>query len=192
MTSIGLFFGSFNPIHNGHLKIAQYLLYKGYCNRVWFVVSPRNPLKRDSTLLEETKRLEIVKAAIAGDVRIEACDIEFTMPRPSYTLDTLRLLEKKYPNTTFALIIGEDNLRDFHLWRDASVIADNYRILVYPRKGMKTSNLMWKNLFLVDAPMADISSTEIRQKIRNNEDISAMVPANAHHLILDCYNINES
>ena len=106
----GLFFGSFNPIHNGHLKIAQYLLYKGYCQRIWFVVSPHNPLKRDRSLLDEQKRLEIVKAAIRGDERMQACDVEFGLPKPSYTYATLQLLKKKWPEEEFALIIGEDNL----------------------------------------------------------------------------------
>lgn len=186
--SIGLFFGSFNPIHNGHLKIAQYLLYKGYCHQIWFVVSPKNPLKLDISLLDEKKRLEILQAAIAADERMQACDIEFGMPRPSYTFDTLHVLEEKWPGKEFALIIGEDNLRDFHLWRNAKTIAENYRILVYPRKGVDTSGLMWKNLFLVNAPVADVSSTEIRWKMKRGEDISSLVPVGALPLILKYYN----
>ena len=154
----GLFFGSFNPIHNGHLKIAQYLLYKGYCQRIWFVVSPHNPLKSDRSLLDEQKRLEIVKAAIRGEEE-------------------------------FALIIGEDNLRDFHKWRNAKEIVENYRILVYPRKGEGVSASMWENLFLIDAPLADVSSTEIREMLGEGQDISPYVPQPALPLILNYYSV---
>ena len=118
----GLFFGSFNPIHNGHLKIAQYLLYKGYCQRIWFVVSPHNPLKSDRSLLDEQKRLEIVKAAIRGDERMQACDVEFGLPKPSYTYATLQLLKKKWPEEEFALIIGEDIICDDKV---AMILGDN-------------------------------------------------------------------
>ena len=168
----GLFFGSFNPIHNGHLKIAQYLLYKGYCQRIWFVVSPHNPLKSDRSLLDEQKRLEIVKAAIRGDERMQACDVEFGLPKPSYTYATLQLLKKKWPEEEFALIIGEDNLRDFH-----------------PRKGEGVSASMWENLFLIDAPLADVSSTEIREMLGEGQDISPYVPQPALPLILNYYSV---
>ena len=124
----GLFFGSFNPIHNGHLKIAQYLLYKGYCQRIWFVVSPHNPLKSDRSLLDEQKRLEIVKAAIRGDERMQACDVEFGLPKPSYTYATLQLLKKKWPEEEFALIIGEDNLRIFI---NGGMLKKLWKITVY-------------------------------------------------------------
>ena len=159
----GLFFGSFNPIHNGHLKIAQYLLYKGYCQRIWFVVSPHNPLKSDRSLLDEQKR--------------------------SYTYATLQLLKKKWPEEEFALIIGEDNLRDFHKWRNAKEIVENYRILVYPRKGEGVSASMWENLFLIDAPLADVSSTEIREMLGEGQDISPYVPQPALPLILNYYSV---
>ena len=185
----GLFFGSFNPIHNGHLKIAQYLLYKGYCQRIWFVVSPHNPLKSDRSLLDEQKRLEIVKAAISGDERMQSCDVEFGLPKPSYTYATLQLLKKKWPEEEFALIIGEDNLRDFHKWRNAKEIVENYRILVYPRKGEGVSASMWENLFLIDAPLADVSSTEIREMLGEGQDISPYVPQPALPLILNYYSV---
>lgn len=183
----GLFFGSFNPIHNGHLKIAQYLLDNGYCRRVWFVVSPHNPLKDDRSLLDGQKRLEIVKAAIRDDERMQACDIEFGLPKPSYTYDTLQLLEKQWPEEEFALIIGEDNLRDFHKWRNAKEIAENYRIWVYPRKGDAASGLMRGDLFLAEAPLADVSSTEIREMLAEGRDISSCVPQPALCLILNYY-----
>lgn len=183
----GLFFGSFNPIHNGHLAIARYLLDNSYCREIWFVVSPQNPLKQDKSLLEEEKRLEIVKAAIGGDSRMATCDIEFTMPRPSYTIDTLRKLENNNPGRQFALIIGGDNLRDFHLWRNYDMIARCYRILVYPRPGIIVPQPDWENVILVDAPLADISSTEIRERIQAGEDVSFYVPPKASDLIEKYY-----
>lgn len=183
----GLFFGSFNPVHNGHLKIAQYLLEQGYCSEVWFVVSPRNPMKQEDTLLDECKRWEILNAALGKDPRMQACDIEFDMPRPSYTVDTLQALRERWPAKKFALIMGEDNLQNFHLWKKAEVIAANYRMLVYPRKGISTTRENWKNLIFVNAPLADVSSTQIRRMIKEGEDISAWVPSEALSLILKYY-----
>lgn len=184
---IGLFFGSFNPIHNGHLAIARYLLEESYCSAVWFVVSPHNPLKEQKELLDEEKRLQIVHEAIMSDSRMHTCDIEFGMPRPSYTFETLQLLEQKYPHEEFALIIGGDNLRDFCFWKNYQMIAENYPILVYPRPDILISGSEWENVKLVDAPLSDISSTEIRQKIRQEEDITEYVPENVVHLIYRYY-----
>lgn len=183
----GLFFGSFNPFHKGHLAIARYLLEGGHCREIWFVVSPQNPLKQDKSLLDEEKRIEIVRAAIAGDERMKACDIEFAMPRPSYTADTLRRLEDVNPGMEFALVIGGDNLRDFHLWRNHEEIARHYRILVYPRPGVETPSTDWKNVSLVDAPLCDISSTRIREMIRSGQDVSSFVPDGALRLIEKYY-----
>lgn len=172
----GLFFGSFNPIHNGHLDIAGYILDKGLCDEIYFVVSPRNPLKLDDSLLDENKRLEIVSAAIAHDRRMKACDIEFSMPKPSYTIDTLNKLSSFYPQSEFALIIGGDNLRDFHLWKDYREIAARYKIIVYPRPGVETHSPDFPDIEFVNAPLSGISSTEIRKKIQNGEDIANFVP----------------
>lgn len=191
MNLIGLFFGSFNPFHNGHLKIAQYMLQEKYCGQIWFVISPRNPLKKDFTLLDEKKRLEILNAAIAGEPRMIACDIEFNMPRPSYTIDTLTLLSQKWPDKEFVLILGEDNLQNFHLWKDAEKIADHYRMIVYPRKGIDTEEVREGNISVVNAPLADISSTEIRGKIDKKEDISALVPPGSLSFILKYYGSDE-
>lgn len=173
---IGLFFGSFNPIHTGHLAIARYLLEKGYCCQVWLVVSPQNPLKQNRELLEGEKRLEMVRKAVADDNRLSVCDIEFSMPSPSYTADTLQVLEKKYPDKNFVLIIGGDNLRNFHLWKDYRKILERHSLLVYPRPGVEVTEPDWKNVTLVDAPLSDVSSTEIRRKVQQGEDISAWVP----------------
>lgn len=183
----GLFFGSFNPVHNGHLAIARYLLDKGFCREVWFVVSPQNPLKQNKDLLDEDKRLEIIRSAIAGEKGMKVCDIEFRMPRPSYTWNTLQTLEKNYPEQSFALVIGEDNLRDFHLWRNYEEILRHYRILVYPRPGVEVSGAIPERVTLVNAPLAAVSSTEIRAKAGTGEDISGDVPAKALPLIIKYY-----
>lgn len=187
MHFIGLFFGSFNPVHNGHLAIARYLLDKGYCEKVWFVVSPQNPLKEDHTLLDEQKRLEIVQEAVSGDARMGVCDIEFKMPRPSYTFQTLQTLSGKYPQFDFTLIIGGDNLRDFHLWRNYEDIVSRYRILVYPRPDVIIPDVKCQNISIVDAPLSMISSTDIRRKLQHGEDVSDWVPAKALPLILKYY-----
>lgn len=167
------------------------MLQEKCCGEIWFVISPRNPLKKDFTLLDEKKRLEILNAAIAGESGMIACDIEFDMPRPSYTADTLRLLSNKWPDKEFALILGEDNLQNFHLWKDAERIADHYRMIVYPRKGIDTGKIRGKNISVVNAPLADISSTEIRRRVDKKEDISALVPPGSLPFILKYYGSDE-
>lgn len=189
MNSIGLFFGSFNPVHNGHLAIARYLLREAYCEEVWFIISPRNPWKEDSTLLDEQKRYEIVQMAIAGDERMAACDIEFTMPRPSYTYQTLRALQEKYPEKEFSLIMGGDNMSRFHLWKNYDEIIAHFRVLVYPRPGVDMGVLSKPCIALTDAPMTAASSTEIRQRVSTGEDISGLVPMPARELILKYYSV---
>ncbi len=184
---VGLFFGSFNPLHNGHFKIAEYLLEAGFCTKVWFVVSPQNPWKIDSSLLEEKKRLELVSTAIGNDKRMKAVDIEFSMPRPSYTYQTLRVLQENYPNMNFALIIGGDNFLNFREWRNATEILAEFPILVYPRPGISLFGRATGNVTLLDAPLADISSTEIRRKVKMGEDISEDVPSDIVDLVKHYY-----
>ncbi len=197
---VGLFFGSFNPIHNGHLRIARYLLDYGYCKEVWFVVSPQNPLKQDKSLLSEAKRLEMVQVAIADNVRMKACDIEFFMPKPSYTIDTLRKLDEQYGSLAegeikkdgkkFALIIGGDNLRDFPLWKDYRKIASDYPIFVYPRPGIDHPGAFYGNVVLIDAPLSAVSSTEIRRKVQHREDITPDVPPEIAELVKRNYEMS--
>lgn len=184
---IGLFFGSFNPVHNGHIGIARYLLDNGYCDKLWFVISPCNPFKVNQALLLEQDRLEMVKTAIAGDERMSACDIEFSMPKPSYTVDTLRLLSSRYPDCLFKLIIGEDNLCNFHLWKDDQWIRTHYPLLVYPRKGFECSGEEYPGISFVDAPLFPYSSTEIRDRIRSGGDISDWVPSCLRSLVIKKY-----
>ncbi len=187
MSMVGLFFGSFNPIHNGHLTIARYLLKYRYCEEVWFVVSPQNPWKKDQTLLEEEKRLQIVQSAIAEDSRMKASDVEFYMPRPSYTSQTLQLLKRRFPETGFSLIIGGDNLQRFHYWQNYEEILKDFPLFVYPRRGYPIPKLDAGHIVLINAPLSDISSTAIREKIEKNEDISTYVPASALALIQEYY-----
>ena len=184
---IGLFFGSFNPIHNGHVGIARYLLEKRLCAEVWFVVSPCNPFKVDRFLLPETERFEIVKAAIKGIPGMKACDIEFSMPKPSYTVDTLRVLFDRYPGQQFALIIGGDNVLDFPKWKEHRWIEGHCDIFVYPRSGIITSIEGFTNMTFVDAPLFPLSATEIREMIRKGDDISSLVPSEALSLIWKLY-----
>lgn len=186
----GLFFGSFNPVHNGHLAIARYLLDKGFCREVWFVVSPQNPFKQNKFLLDETKRLEIIRRAVAGEPGMKVCDVEFRMPRPSYTWSTLRALEKDYPGKPFALVIGADNLRNFPMWKNYEDILRHYRVLVYPRPGVELPGDVPASVSLVDAPLAAVSSTEVREKIAAGRDVSADVPVRALPLILEYYSGN--
>ena len=181
----GLFFGSFNPIHVGHVGIARYLLTEGLCDEVWFIVSPCNPFKVDRFLLPEAERLEIVKAAIRNDTRMKACDVEFTMPKPSYTVDTLRLLFEKYPGRKFVLVIGEDNVSAFPKWKDSRWILENCPMFVYPRSGER-ANLL-PGMRLVQAPLFPLSATEIREMIITGEDISGLVPGEALPLVKNFY-----
>lgn len=173
---IGLFFGSFNPVHNGHLAIARYLLEAGYCREVWLVVSPQNPWKEDRSLLDEVKRLEMVEAALAQETRMRACDIEFTLPRPSYTYQTLRVLQERFPGKQFALIIGGDNLQRFHCWKNYREILAHHPVFVYPRPGMEPPTLPEEGITLVNAPLMTTSSTEIRQRLRDGLPITHDVP----------------
>lgn len=183
----GLFFGSFNPIHNGHLTIAEYILHHHYCEEIWLIISPQNPFKQEIRLLEESLRLKIVKTALYSHSHLKACDIEFKMPRPSYTIDTLRKFSKQYPDKKFALIIGEDNLKNFALWKDSEQIISTYPIYVYPRPHIHTADIHFPNLIRIDAPLSEISSTEIRKMVREGKDISGLVPSSVLKLIETYY-----
>lgn len=173
---IGLFFGSFNPIHNGHLQIARYLLSHHLCQEVWFVVSPQNPFKLNRTLLAEEYRLELVKKAIQPYRGLKACNVEFALNKPSYTVDTLIYLRRHYPDKRFALIMGGDNLKTLHLWKSYEKILEWTPIFVYPRPGEEISDIRYKGVTVIDAPQTSISSTKIRNKVHHHESISAYVP----------------
>jgi nicotinate-nucleotide adenylyltransferase len=174
---IGLFFGSFNPIHIGHLAIANYVVEFTDLDKVWFVVSPHNPLKKKDTLLADRHRLQMVSIAIEDDNRFKASDIEFKLPQPSYTIDALAYLREKYPETTFVLIMGSDGLESFEKWKNYKEIIKGYQRYVYPRPG--TNPGLLKNIEngkVVDAPLMAISSTFIRQAIAAKKDVRYFLP----------------
>lgn len=190
--SVGLFFGSFNPIHVGHLIIANTMLEESVIDEVWFVVSPQNPFKKQNSLAHEFDRFDLVEAAIADHFHMKATDIEFQMPKPSYTSDTLAYLTDKHPDHQFKLIIGQDNLRNFPKWKNHEIILQQYGLLVYPRPNSKPSELEnHPNVKFIEAPQLDISATFIRKAIKNNRSVKYLVPEvvldriNAKKLYLD-------
>ncbi|MBO0932486.1 nicotinate (nicotinamide) nucleotide adenylyltransferase [Fibrella aquatilis] len=179
--NIGLFFGSFNPIHVGHLIIANTMATTTDLGQVWFVVSPQNPFKKTKSLLHEFDRLDMVERAIADNNRLKATDVEFSMPKPSYTIDTLDKLRSTFPQHTFRLIMGEDNLAQFANWKAHERILTEIGLYVYPRPAresvtMPSPFLTHANVRLVSAPLLDISATFIREAIRTNRSIRYMVP----------------
>jgi nicotinate-nucleotide adenylyltransferase len=181
----GLFFGSFNPIHQGHLIVAQSVLEFANLHEVWFVVSPQNPLKKNKNLLHEFDRLDMVNLAIKDNDRFRASDIEFQMPRPSYTIDTLAYLREKYPNKSFKLIIGGDNLDILPKWKNSEKIVQEFGLIVYPRPGGSAERLDNSNIAYVEAPQMDISATFIRKCIRQEKSIRYLVPDAVGEFIRD-------
>lgn len=191
--NIGLLFGSFNPIHVGHLIIANTMAENTDLKKVWFVVSPQNPFKPSKGLLHEFDRYDMVKAAIADNYKLEATDIEFQLPRPSYTIDTLTHLTERNPGKSFRVIIGEDNLVNFEKWKNYQQILDNYGLYVYPRlagvvgqsaAGVTISELKrHPNVKMIEAPLLDISATYIRNCIRDNKSVRYLVPESVEQMI---------
>lgn len=182
---IGLYFGSFNPIHVGHLIIANFIAQTDEVEEVWFVVSPENPLKTKANLLTDTHRLSMVRIAIEDNPKLRAIDIEFRLPKPSYTVYTLQALKEKYPKHTFTLIMGEDNLRTLHKWKNYEHILENYSILVYPRvktiqemeEGLEAPNGMLDlpNVKMVDSPVMTLSSSLIRNFIQAGKSVQYLL-----------------
>ncbi len=169
---VGLFFGSFNPVHVGHLVIANYMASFTELDEVWFVVSPQNPLKEKSSLLSENDRLHLVKIALDFHKKIKASDIEFKLPQPSYTINTLARLAEKFPEHEFCLIMGSDNLTGFHKWKNYEEILRRYKIFVYPRPDKKETEFdKHPSITFVNAPIMEISSTFIRQSIKEKKDV---------------------
>ena len=170
--STALFFGSFNPIHVGHLIIANTMLQQEEIDEVWMVVSPQNPLKERSSLLADHHRLQMVRSAIDDNYRLRACDIEMHLPIPSYTVVTLAALGEKYPDREFCLIMGSDNLATFQRWRNYEYILEHYHLYVYPRPGSEHCPLRdHPSVTMVDVPMMDISSSYIRAQIAAGRDV---------------------
>ena len=177
---VGIYGGSFNPIHNRQKKTREGFLKKIWLEEVWFMVSPQNPFKINSKLLDDTLRLQLVKKALEDKKNMIACNYEFSLPKPSYTWDTLQRLPSDFPTNEFILLIGGDNWQAFDKWYHAKDILENYRIAVYPRKSSETAgncNLFsTENVTLLNIPLVNISSTDIRQHIKNGETIKGLVP----------------
>lgn len=173
---IGLYFGSFNPVHAGHLIIASHILNETDLEKIWFVVSPQNPFKQENALLNEYHRLHLVKLATENDNRIKASDIEFNLPKPSYTANTLTWLAEKYPEHQFSLIMGSDSFQNLPNWKNGEWIIKNYPILVYPRPGFPVEQTHGARFTLVNAPLLQLSATHIRKSIAAGKSIRYMVP----------------
>ena len=181
---IGLFFGSFNPIHVGHLIIANLMVEASDLKKVWFVVSPQNPLKPAKGLLHEFDRYDMVRAAVYDNYQLEVSDVEFHLPKPSYTIHTLVHLQEKHPDKEFRVIIGEDNLSNFTRWKNYRQILDHYGLYVYPRPGTQLSELRsHPNVTVVEAPLLDISATFIRDRIRKGQSVRYLVPDAVEEMI---------
>lgn len=177
--NIGLYFGSFNPIHIGHLLIASYIANSKLVDKIWFVVSPQNPLKPSNSLLNEYDRLHLVHVSIEGDLRFAASNIEFSLPKPSYTIDTLTYLKEKYPKNSFSIIMGSDSFNNLSKWKNHTQIIDNHRVIIYPRPGFDADISKTPNAQTVEAPFLDISSTIVRQHIKAGKTIRYMVTEEA-------------
>ncbi|MCS6981043.1 MAG: nicotinate (nicotinamide) nucleotide adenylyltransferase [Flavobacteriales bacterium] len=183
----GLFFGSFNPVHIGHMAIAAYFLAENYVDRFWFVVSPQNPFKRRENLLPFHHRVELLRRAIGDDNRMSVCEVEKHLPLPSYTVNTLRLLMEKYPQEKFFLIMGADNVPTFPKWRECEWIATHCEVLVYPRVGAPLSwpphdashAHLFSNFRLAPAPVVEISSSMLRQWIIRGRSVRHLMPHEA-------------
>ena len=179
MKKVGLFFGSFNPIHIGHMVIAEYMVEFTPMDQVWFVVSPQNPLKKKETLLNEKVRIQMVRLAIEYDTRFKASSIEFDLPRPSYTIDTLVHLTEKHPKVEFSLILGLDNLATLHKWKNYEQLLKNYKLYTYPRVYAEATPAALEthpSVVMTEAPIIELSSTFIRNAIKEGKTIKHMVP----------------
>jgi nicotinate-nucleotide adenylyltransferase len=183
----GLYFGSFNPIHIGHLVIANYMIGFTDLEQLWFVISPQNPLKKRATLLEDHKRRTMLDIAIENNDRFRVCDIEFRMPKPSFTVDTLAYLKELHPGHEFVLIMGSDGLPTFTKWKNYKFIEENYRRYIYPRPGFPVNVAEHPNCKVVKAPMMEISSTFIREALKNRIDIRHFLPSRVYEYLVQMH-----
>ena len=174
--NIGLYFGSFNPIHIGHLIIANHVLNETAINKIWFIVSPQNPFKESKTLLNEFDRLHLVRLATQDDNRIKCSDIEFNLPKPSYTSNTLAFLSEKYPEHQFSIIMGSDSYQNLDKWKNYETIINNYPVYVYKREGYEIKKTFDKEAVILNAPIIQISASQIREHIRSAKSIRYLVP----------------
>jgi nicotinate-nucleotide adenylyltransferase len=181
---VGLFFGSFNPVHVGHMIIANLIASDKIVDEVWMVVSPHNPLKDKASLANDYERLHMVNLAIGNNVLLKASNVEFNLPKPSYTIDTLTVLQEKYPHITFSLIMGGDNLGTLHKWKNYEALLKNYQILVYSRPNYELGEYAsHPNVRLIDAPLLEISSSFIRQCIKDGRSIKYLVTEDVYQYL---------
>ena len=192
MKKVGLYFGTFNPIHVGHLIIANYMADYTSLDEVWLVVSPQNPLKKKESLLTDFHRLSLVRIAVEDNNKLKACNEEFSLPIPSYTINTLTHLKEKYSDCSFSLIMGEDNLRSFHKWKNHENILKDHDIFVYPRVLTEQEidentnikqNIKHENIKRCEAPIMKISSSFIRKAIKNNKDVRYLLTTKVHEYL---------
>jgi len=174
--NIGLYFGSFNPIHIGHLIIANHVLNETPIKKIWFIVSPQNPFKESKTLLNEFDRLHLVRLATQDDNRIKCSDIEFNLPKPSYTSSTLTFLSEKYPEHQFSLIMGSDSYQNLDKWKNYETIVNNYPVYVYKREGHEIKKTFEREAVILSAPIIQISASQIREYIKSGKSIRYLVP----------------
>ena len=177
--NIALFFGSFNPVHVGHLIIANYIANHTTVDQVWLVVSPQNPLKQAGSLLNEYHRLHLVKLAIDENLKLKASDIEFKLPKPSYTIETLTYLNEIHPQHTFSVIIGSDSFRNIHKWKNFEKLLTFYKIWVYTRPGHEVTNNYKGDIEIVTGPLLDISASYIRNLLKTKKSIQYLIPEKA-------------
>lgn len=173
---IGLYFGSFNPIHIGHLIIANHIVEHADIDKIWFVVSPHNPLKEAHSLLNEYDRLHLVNLAIEGNNKFRASNVEFHLPKPSYTIDTLTYLKEKFPLEQFSVIMGADSFQNIQRWKNYEQLLANYQMIVYERPGFEINETFGAKITRLQAPLLEVSSTYIRKQIKEHRSIRYLVP----------------
>ena len=183
---IGLYSGSFNPVHHGHVMLANYLVEFSDLDELWFVVSPQNPLKKREDLMKDEDRLKMVELALEGDARLKVSDIEMSLPLPSYTINTLRALSQKHPDDRFVFICGMDSLQGLTRWREYQAILDNYELLVFPRKGYDGGELIrHPHVKVLETPVIEVSSTFIRNSMKEGKDVRHFMPEKAYQYLVE-------
>ncbi|MDR0831225.1 MAG: nicotinate-nucleotide adenylyltransferase [Prevotellaceae bacterium] len=181
---IGIYSGSFNPIHFGHIELAKYLIDNNLVDEVWVVVSPQNPLKKVENLADDFLRLKMAKLAFRGEKKIKVSDIEFRLPKPSYSIDTLNFLQKQHPKTDFCLLIGADNVPIFDKWKNYSEILEKFTVMVYPRDNYEQKSEKFPQMQFINAPKFNISSTEIRERLSKNLSCENLLPQKVEEFVL--------
>ena len=182
---IGLYSGSFNPVHHGHVMLANYLVEFSDLDELWFVVSPQNPLKKREDLMKDEDRLKMVELALEGDARLKVSDIELSLPLPSYTINTLRTLSERYPSDQFVFICGMDSLQGLPRWREYQAILDHYELLVFPRKGYDGGELIHHpHVKVLETPVIEVSSTFIRNSMKAGTDVRHFMPEKAYQYLI--------